>query len=98
MTDPSPMFPGFRPPSSVGTLIRHRRETLGMTRAELAVRLSPDLGERDIAALESGRIILPCWSLLQRLGQALELSNEAFLVGFLAAMSGAGSSSGESVA
>jgi predicted transcriptional regulator len=73
---------------SMAAILRTRRLELGLTQTKLALRLSPDFGARDIAVLESGRIVIPCWSLLQRLGQALELSNDAILVGFLSATNG----------
>ncbi len=84
MTDRSSL-PSFPSSASIGALIRQQRETLGLSQAELAARLSPVLGAQDIAALESGRILVPCWSMVHRLGRALGLSSDAMLVGVLAA-------------
>ena len=61
-------------PLTIGELIRCRREALGLSRDELAQRIGPAMNRGDLYQLETARVLMPSWTRLLLIADALDLS------------------------
>jgi transcriptional regulator with XRE-family HTH domain len=67
------------PPQTVGDRIKLRRQELGLTQRELEQRLGPSFLPGDVMRLETYRTLMPSWTRLVLLAQALEVPTESLL-------------------
>jgi transcriptional regulator with XRE-family HTH domain len=67
-------------PQSLGTLIRERRQDLGLTQEELADRIGGSVRQAEISRLEAGHVALPRRERLEAIATALEVSIGELLV------------------
>jgi len=65
---------------TLGTLIRERRQDLGLTQEELAERIGESMRQAEISRLEHDRISLPRRDRLESIAAALEVSLGELLV------------------
>jgi transcriptional regulator with XRE-family HTH domain len=67
-------------PSTLGAFIRQRRQQLGLTQHQLALRTGQRTTQMHISRLESGRVTLPRWPRLRALAEALGVTPGALLL------------------
>ncbi len=67
-------------PKTLGTLIRERREALGLTQQQLAARVGNGVRQSEISRLEHNRVSLPRRERLERIAASLDLSIGDLLV------------------
>jgi transcriptional regulator with XRE-family HTH domain len=66
--------------STLGTFIRNRRQQLGLSQLELALRAGHGTKQEHVSRLESGRVTLPRWERLHALADALGVTPGALLL------------------
>jgi transcriptional regulator with XRE-family HTH domain len=59
--------------ATLGEVIRARREALGLTQEELALRIGDAVRQAEVSRLEHDRIVLPRRDRLERIATALDL-------------------------
>jgi transcriptional regulator with XRE-family HTH domain len=66
--------------STLGTFIRRRREQLGLSQKQLAIRAGQGTKQEHISRLESGRVTLPRWERVRALADALGVTPGTLLL------------------